>query len=108
MTDEYKIKQNIELMRMIKVLNNHIRILIVQYVINSSPVSFTQIHNHLKGERGDISKGTLSYHLDLLVEGDVFEKKLERNEGRDYSQYEITDNALQTLESLGLLEHVIM
>lgn len=106
MTDEYKIKQNIELMRMIKVLNNHIRILIVQYVINSSPVSFTQIHNHLKGESGDISKGTLSYHLDLLVEGDVFVKKLERNEGRDYSQYEVTDNALQTLESLGLLEHV--
>lgn len=106
MPDKIKIKYNIRLMRMIKALDNHIRLLIVQFVLNSSPVSFTQIHEYLKEESGEISKGTLSYHLDLLLEGEVLSKTLERSKGREYSQYNVTDNTEKIFESLGLLEFV--
>lgn len=94
-------------MKLIKALNNPIRLTIVQFILNSSHVSFTQIHNYTKEEHGELSKGTLSYHLDLLIEGDVLSKNLERGEGREYSNYDIKDDVVEKFKVLDLIESTI-
>ena len=91
---------------MMKALDNQIRVMIVQFILNSSPVSFTNIHEYLQKEGGEISKGTLTYHLGLLIEGDILVKKLERGKGNEYSHYDIIEEAEQTLEDLDLIERI--
>ena len=106
MSIEIKVEPTIKLMRMLRALDNPIRLQIVQYIINSSPVSFTTILEHLQEMRGKTtSKGTLAYHLDLLLKGGVLSKELERGDDREYSKYNVTTEALKTLEELELLEY---
>ena len=96
---------DVNVVRLLKALDNEIRLKIVELVLNSSPVSFSEIHHQLEVKTGRrINKGTLSYHLDILVQSNVLSRELERGgEDRDYSRYEITDYANEKIEVLRLL-----
>ena len=95
---------DINVVRLLRALDNELRLKIVELVLNSSPVSFSAIHEYLEGETGKkINKGTVSYHLDILVQSNVLSRELERGDDRTYSRYEVTDYANEKIESLGLL-----
>lgn len=99
---------DIRVIKLLKALDNSLRLKIVELIINTSPVSFSAIHEHLENQIGrEINKGTMSYHLDILVQSDVLNRELGRNpEERTYSRYNITDYAVEKLEALGLLIHI--
>jgi DNA-binding transcriptional ArsR family regulator len=98
------LKPDIKVMRMIKALDSSTRMQIVNLVVNASPVSFTGIQEHLEAVTGKaISKGTLAYHLDILVQGNILTRELSRNPDRTYSTYETTEEAKKTLTALGIL-----
>jgi DNA-binding HxlR family transcriptional regulator len=98
------LKPDIKVMRMIKALDSSIRMQIVNLVVNASPVSFTGIREHLETVTGKaISKGTLAYHLDILVQGNILRRELSRNPDRTYSTYDTTEEAKKTLTALGIL-----
>jgi len=98
------LRPDINVMRMIKALDSSMRMRIVNLVINASPVSFTGIQEHLEAVTGKtVSKGTLAYHLDILVQGDILSRELSRNPDRTYSAYETTEEAKKTLTALGIL-----
>jgi len=96
---------DINVIRLLKALDNSTRLQIVEHVINSSPTSFSAIHENLQKQTGrEINKGTTSYHLDILLQANVLSKELERSgEDRTYSRYDVTSYALEKLEALGLL-----
>jgi DNA-binding transcriptional ArsR family regulator len=95
---------DINVVRLLKALDNELRLKIVELVLNSSPVSFSAVHEQLEGETGrKINKGTVSYHLDILVQANVLSRELERSDDRTYSRYEVTDYANEKIEALGLL-----
>jgi DNA-binding transcriptional ArsR family regulator len=96
---------DVNVVRLLKALDNELRLKIVELVLNSSPVSFSAVHEHLEGETGrKINKGTVSYHLDILVRSNVLSRELERSsEDKTYSRYEVTDYANEKIEALGLL-----
>lgn len=95
---------DVNVIRLLKALDNELRLKIVELVLNSSPVSFSAVHEHLEGETGrKINKGTVSYHLDILVQSNVLSRELERSDDRTYSRYEVTDYANEKIEALGLL-----
>lgn len=96
---------DVNVVRLLKALDNELRLKIVELVLNSSPVSFSAVHEHLEGETGrKINKGTVSYHLDILVQSNVLSRELERSsDDRTYSRYEVTDYANEKIEALGLL-----
>lgn len=98
---------DVNVIKLLKALDNSLRLKIVELVINSSPVSFTAIKEHLENQTGrEINRGTMSYHLDILVQSNVLHRELDRNpEVRTYSRYNITDYAVEKLEALGLLIH---
>ena len=98
------LKPDIKVMRMIKALDSSTRMQIVNLVVNASPVSFTGIREHLEAVMGKtISKGTLAYHLDILVQGNILRRELSRNPDRTYSSYDTTEEAKKTLMALGIL-----
>ena len=98
------LKPDIKVMRMIKALDSSTRMQIVNLVVNASPVSFTGIREHLEALTGKtISKGTLAYHLDILVQGNILRRELSRNPDRTYSSYDTTEEAKKTLMALGIL-----
>ncbi len=101
------LKPDIKVMRMIKALDSPTRMQIVSLIVNSSAVSFTGIREHLETLTGKtISKGTLAYHLDILVQGNILTRELSRNPDRTYSTYDTTEEAKKTLTALGILiEH---
>jgi len=96
---------DINVVRLLKALDNELRLKIVELVLNSSPVSFSAVHEHLEAETGRrINKGTVSYHLDILVQSNVLSRELERSsENKTYSRYEVTDYANDKIKALGLL-----
>ena len=61
-----KIKVNLPLIKMLKALDNPVRLLIVEYVLNSPPASLTDINDCIKENRGEIGTGILAFHLDIL------------------------------------------
>lgn len=98
-----KIKRDeaVSLIKMLKALDNHIRYTIVEYMLNSPPVSRTDIHNLVEeAVRGITSKGTISFHLDILMAGKVIEKTKEN----EYTLYHVTPETVKTLEYHGLIE----
>jgi len=98
------LKPDIKVMRMIKALDSSMRMQIVNLVVNASPVSFTGIREHMEAVTGKaISKGTLAYHLDILVQGNILRRELSRNPDRTYSTYDTTEEAKKTLTALGIL-----
>ena len=98
------LKPDIKVMRMIKALDSSMRMQIVNLVVNASPVSFTGIREHMEAVTGKtISKGTLAYHLDILVQGNILKRELSRNPDRTYSIYDTTEEAKKTLTALGIL-----
>ena len=98
------LKPDIKVMRMIKALDSSMRMQIVNLVVNASAVSFTGIQEHLEAVTGKaISKGTLAYHLDILVQGNILRRELSRNPDRTYSTYDTTEEAKKTLTALGIL-----
>ena len=98
------LKPDIKVMRMIKALDSSTRMQIVSLIVNASPVSFTGIQEHLEAVTGKtISKGTLAYHLDILVQGNILTRELSRNPDRTYSTYDTTEEAKKTLTALGIL-----
>ncbi len=98
------LKPDIKVMRMIKALDSSTRMQIVNLIVNASPVSFTGIQEHLGIVTGKtISKGTLAYHLDILVQGNILKRTLSRNPDRTYSSYDTTEEAKKTLMALGIL-----
>jgi len=102
-----RLEPNIKTLRMLKALDNPVRINILSLVVNSSPVSFSEIHGHLEETGGhDVSKGTLAYHLDILVQSDVLTRELGRGPDRTYSRYDMTAEAEAVLRGLGLLVEV--
>ena len=95
---------DVNVVRLLKALDNELRLKIVELVMNSSPVSFSAIHERLEGETGRrINKGTVSYHLGILVQSNVLSREPERRGDRTYSRYEVTDYANEKIEALGLL-----
>jgi DNA-binding transcriptional ArsR family regulator len=96
---------DVNVIKLLKALDNSLRLKIVELVLNASPVAFSTIHEHLEEQTGrEINKGTVSYHLDILLQSNVLSKELERGgEDRTYSHYDITSYALEKLEALGLL-----
>ena len=98
------LKPDIKVMRMIKALDSPIRMHIVSLIVNTSPVSFTGIREHLEASTGKtVSKGTMAYHLDILVQGNILRRELSRNPDRTYSSYDTTEEAKNTLMALGIL-----
>jgi len=98
------LKPDIKVMRMIKALDSSTRMQIVNLIVNTSPVSFTGIQEHMEALTGKtISKGTLAYHLDILVQGNILRRELSRNPDRTYSTYDTTEEAEKTLIALGVL-----
>lgn len=98
------LKPDIKVMRMIKALDSSTRMQIVDLVVNASPVSFKGIQEHLEAVTGKtVSKGTLAYHLDILVQGNILRRELSRNPDRTYSAYNTTEEAKKTLIALGIL-----
>jgi DNA-binding transcriptional ArsR family regulator len=99
--------QDVNVVRLLKALDNEIRLRIVELVLNSSPVSFSEIHEHLEEETGrSINKGTVSYHLGILLQSNVLSRELERGgDERFYSRYEVTHYAIEKIRALGLLVH---
>jgi len=98
------LKPDIKVMRMIKALDSSMRMQIVNLIINAAPVSFTGIQEHMEAVTGKaISKGTLAYHLDILVQGNILRRELSRNPDRTYSTYDTTEEAKKTLTALGIL-----
>ncbi len=98
------LKPDIKVMRMIKALDSSTRMHIVTLILNTSPVSFTGIQKHMEAVTGKtISKGTLAYHLDILVQGNILRRELSRNPDRTYSTYDTTEEAKKTLTALGIL-----
>ena len=89
-------------MKMIKALDNHIRHLIVENMLNSPPLSRTYIHKLVEEARGKTSKGTLSYHLDILMVGGVIEE-VWKNE---YMLYHVTPETVKTLEYYDLIQRM--
>ena len=103
----FRLEPNIRTLRMLKALDNPLRIKIIEYVVNSSPVAFSDILDHLEDRSGHkINKGTLAYHLDLLLQSNVLIRELERGEERTYTKYDITQDALDILRKLELLVKV--
>lgn len=99
-----RVDPDIKVMRMLRALDSPSRIKIIELIINSSHISFTKILSHLEEQSGKkINKGTLSYHLGILVQSNVLTKELERGPDRDYSKYDITEEAEKILQALGLL-----
>ena len=100
-------ESDLGVIKFLKALDNSLRLKIVELIINSSLVSFSTIHEHLETQIGrKINRGTMSYHLDILVQSNVLHRELDRNpEVRTYSHYNTTDYALEKLEALGLLIH---
>ena len=96
---------DVKIIKLLKALDNSLRLKIVELVIDSSPFSFSAIHSHLEAMTGrQINKGTVAYHLDLLVQSDVLSRELERRgESRSYSRYDVTEYAVAKLRALGLL-----
>ncbi len=92
-----KIKKGTALIKMLKTLDNGIRLAIVEHILNSTPVSRTDIHKFVEGIRGKTSKKFISYHLDILIQGGVAEKTPD-------DEYHITLKTIRTLESLGLIK----
>ena len=102
-----RLEPNIKTLRMLKALDNPVRINILSLVVSSSSVSFSDIHGHLEETGGrDVSKGTLAYHLDVLVQSDVLTRELGRGSDRTYSRYDMTAEAEAVLRGLGLLVEV--
>lgn len=101
-------EHDVNVIKLLKALDNSLRLKIVELIINSSLVSFSAIHEHLENQTGrEINRGTMSYHLDILVQSNALHRELDRNpEERTYSRYNITGYALEKLEALGLLIHV--
>jgi DNA-binding transcriptional ArsR family regulator len=98
------LKPDINVMRMIKALDSSTRMQIVSLIVNASPASFTGIQEHLETVTGKtVSKGTLAYHLDILVQGNILSRELSRNPDRTYSSYDTTEEAKKTLTALGIL-----
>lgn len=98
------LKPDIKVMRMIKALDNSTRMQILNLIVNTSPTSFTGIREHMEAVTGKtISKGTLAYHLDILVQGNILMRELSRNPDRTYSSYDTTEEAKKTLTALGIL-----
>ena len=98
------LKPDIKVMRMIKALDSSMRMQIVSLIVNASPASFTGIQEHMETVTGKtISKGTLAYHLDILVQGNILRRELSRNPDRTYSSYDTTEEARKTLTALGIL-----
>jgi len=89
---------------MLKALDNPLRIRIIELLVNSTPVAFTSILAHLEEQSGQsINRGTLAYHLDLLVESNMVTRELERGNERTYSRYDVTSEALELLRGLNLI-----
>jgi DNA-binding HxlR family transcriptional regulator len=98
------LKPDIKVMRMIKALDSSTRMQIVNLIVNTSPTSFTSIQEHMETVTGKaISKGTLAYHLDILVQGNILRRELSQNPDRTYSSYDTTEEARKTLTALGIL-----
>ena len=98
-------RPDINTIKLLKALDNSLRLMIVELIINSSSVSFTVIKENLETQTGrEINRGTMSYHLDILTQSNVLTRELGRTPGeRDYSSYNITAYATEKLEALGLL-----
>ncbi len=94
------IEVNIALIKMLKAIDNDIRYLIVARMLNSPPMSRTYIHNLVIENRGETSKGFISYHLDILTQSAVVEEIQED----EYTFYRVTPESVRTLKSLGLIE----
>jgi len=96
---------DVNVVRLLKALDNELRLKIVEFVLNSSPVSFSEINERMEAETGRrINKGTVSYHLDILLQSNVLSRELERGgDDRSYSRYEMTNYAIEKIEALGLL-----
>ena len=95
---------NIRTLRMLKALDNPLRIKIVEYILNSSPVAFSEIDSHLEEESGrEINNGTLAYHLDILAQSNVITRELGRGPGRTYSRYNISEEVIEELRKLDLI-----
>jgi predicted transcriptional regulator len=90
-----------KILKFLKGLNNSLRIKIVELILNNSSFSFTQIHEYLEEQTGrTINKGTIVYHLDILVQSNILNKKLARNQkDRTYSNYSVTDYTKEKLKS---------
>ena len=99
-----RLEPNIRTLRMLKALDNPLRIRIIEFIVNSSPVAFSDVLSHLEEQSGhSINKGTLAYHLDLLIQSNVLTRELERGSERTYSKYNITEDAIEILRKLDLL-----
>ena len=95
-----KIKVNLPLIKMLKALDNQVRLLIVEHVLNSPPASLTDINECIKEKRGEIGKEILGYHLDILVQTAVL-KKTQENE---HPLYHVPPETMKILASRGLIE----
>jgi DNA-binding HxlR family transcriptional regulator len=95
-----KIKVNLPLIKMLKELENPVRLLIAEHVLNSSPASLTDINECIKEKRGEIGTGILAFHLDILVQTAVL-KKTQENEN---PLYHVPPETMKILESRGLME----
>jgi DNA-binding HxlR family transcriptional regulator len=60
---------------------------------HSKPRSFTELKTKL-----DLNSRTLSFHLRVLIDAKLINRRLEENESGHYAMYALTDKGQQVLE----------
>jgi len=87
----------LETARLFKALNHDLRYRLVDEMLSSGKMSFTEL-----SKKTDISKTSLAYHLQILVLSGLLEKTFERN-GAEYAFYSVSQLALDLFTQLDLI-----
>ena len=94
--DDEREASTVELAKKIKALDHDTRYKVMSFLLENGESRFKGIASEV-GE----SITAVSYHLDILVNSGLLEKRYER-EGREYSHYWVSDDAVGLFSKLGL------
>ena len=75
---------------------------IVTEGVGTDSLSFTDLR-----ETFFLQKGELSYHLNVLKEAGFVKKEVVQRDDRQYTAYELTDEAMKFLKNFGITENTI-
>ena len=90
------VKPTAELAKKFKALDHDTRYRIVSFLLENGESKFKDVSTEVTE-----SKAAIAYHLDILVNSGLLEKRYER-EGREYSHYRVSDDAVELFSKLGL------
>ena len=89
-------KPTMELAKKLKALDHDTRYKIMSFLLENGESGFKDIASEVTE-----SRTAVSYHLDILVNSGLLEKRYERD-GREYSHYRVSDEAAELFSKLSL------